>query len=119
MMRMDATRVQGWAWHLDQLIEWIGGCFARHDLRRRASFVRGLLGPVQRKNGWQLAEHVRDATPHAVQRLAMLAVVRAQAGTPSPQKGADDLVPLTEPEGRRLLIAMVWPRLNDDEQALA
>ncbi len=31
--------------------------------------MRGLLGPVQRKNGWQLAEHVGDATPHGVQRL--------------------------------------------------
>jgi len=70
MMRMDATRVQGWACHLEQLIERIGGCFARHDLRRRAAaYVRGLLGPVQRKNSWQLAEHMGDATPHAVQRL--------------------------------------------------
>jgi len=28
-----------------------------------------LLGPVQRKNGWQLAEYVGDATPHGLQRL--------------------------------------------------
>ncbi len=69
-MRMDATAVQGWACHFEQLIDRIGGCFRRHDLRRRAgAYVRGLLGPVRRKNGWQLAEHVGDATPHAVQRL--------------------------------------------------
>ena len=69
-MRMDAIVVQGWACHFEQLIDRIGGCFGRHDLRRRAAaYVRGLLGPVRRKNGWQLAEHVGDATPHAVQRL--------------------------------------------------
>lgn len=67
---MDAITVQGWAGHFEQLIERIGGCFARHDLRKRASaYVRGLVGPAQRKNGWQLAEHVGDATPHGVQRL--------------------------------------------------
>ena len=69
-MRMDAIVVQGWACHFEPLIGQIGGCFGRHDLRRRAAaYVRGLLGPVQRKNGWQLAEHVGDATPHGLQRL--------------------------------------------------
>lgn len=69
-MRMDAAMVRGWAVHFDDLADAIGGCFMRRDLRRRAtSYVRGLLGPVQRKNGWQLAEHVGDATPHGIQRL--------------------------------------------------
>jgi hypothetical protein len=31
--------------------------------------VRGLLGPVERKNSWQLAEHVGASTPHGFQRL--------------------------------------------------
>ena len=69
-MRMDAITVQGWVYHFEPLIGRIGSCFGRHDLRRRAAaYVRGLLGPVRRKNVWQLAEHVGDATPHAVQRL--------------------------------------------------
>lgn len=69
-MRMDATLVRGWEAHFDQLADAIGGCFRRRDLRHRASsYVRGLLGPVQRKNGWQLAEHLGDATPHGIQRL--------------------------------------------------
>ncbi len=69
-MCMDATMVRGWESHFDQFVDVIGGCFGRCDLRRRASsYVRGLLGPVQRKNGWQLAEHVGDATPHGIQRL--------------------------------------------------
>jgi len=53
---MDATRVDGWAQHFDRLAERIGGYFGRRDLRRRAvMYVRGLLGSVQRKSGWQLA----------------------------------------------------------------
>ena len=69
-MGMDAALVRGWEAHFDRLVDEIGGCFRRRDLRRRASsYVRGLLGPVQRKNGWQLAEHLGDATPHGIQRL--------------------------------------------------
>jgi SRSO17 transposase len=70
MMGMDAKTVQGWGVYFDRLMEQVGPCFRRCDLRKRASaYVRGLLGPVQRKNSWQLAEHVGDATPHGVQRL--------------------------------------------------
>ncbi len=69
-MRMDAAVVRGWEAHFERLVDTIGGCFKRRDLRHRAlSYVSGLLGPVQRKNGWQLAEHVGDATPHGMQRL--------------------------------------------------
>lgn len=69
-MRMDATVVRGWEAHFDYLVDEIGDCFKRRDLRHRASsYVRGLLGPVQRKNGWQLAEQLGDATPHGIQRL--------------------------------------------------
>ena len=32
-------------------------------------YLRGLLSPVERKNGWQLAERAGDATPDGVQRL--------------------------------------------------
>jgi len=69
-MRMDATKIRGWQAHFDQLVNHVGPCFGRCDLRRRAgSYLRGLLGSVQRKNGWQLAEHVGHATPHGLQRL--------------------------------------------------
>ncbi|MFL5881832.1 MAG: transposase [Actinomycetota bacterium] len=33
------------------------------------AYLRGLLGPVTRKNGWQLAEHAGEATPDGMQRL--------------------------------------------------
>jgi SRSO17 transposase len=42
--------------------------FARAEPRRRAwAYLRGLLSPIERKNGWQLAEAAGDATPDGVQ----------------------------------------------------
>jgi len=32
---------------------------------------------------------------------------------------SNDLIPLTEPEARRLLFAIVWPQLTNIEQTLA
>ena len=69
-MYKDVSTVRSWGVHFGRLTEQISPCFGRCDLRRRASaYIRGLLGSVQRKNGWQLAEHVGDPTPHGIQRL--------------------------------------------------
>jgi SRSO17 transposase len=44
--------------------------FARREARQHAqAYLRGLLSPVERKNGWQLAEVVGDRTPYALQHL--------------------------------------------------
>jgi len=44
--------------------------FYRREVRQRsARYLRGLLGPVERKNGWQLAEAVEEADPQGMQRL--------------------------------------------------
>jgi SRSO17 transposase len=41
-----------------------GPRFARAEARPRAQvYLSGLLSPLARKNGWQLAEAVGDATP--------------------------------------------------------
>ena len=49
--------------------------FARPEPRRRALlYLQGLLSGTQRKNGWQLAEHAREATPYGMQRLLSRAV---------------------------------------------
>ena len=37
--------------------------------RRVLAYLRGLLSPVERKNGWQLAEEAGEATPDGMQRL--------------------------------------------------
>lgn len=44
--------------------------FARTEVRERfGRYLLGLLGRVERKNGWQLAEAIGDADPQGVQRL--------------------------------------------------
>jgi len=44
--------------------------FARAEARERAGrYLAGLLGRVERKNGWQLAEAMGEAGPRGVQRL--------------------------------------------------
>jgi hypothetical protein len=54
----DVAQVAGWDAELEELLRQVGDVFPRADLRRRAkACVRGLLGPVSRKNGWQLAEY--------------------------------------------------------------
>jgi len=70
MKNVKLSQVQGWAEEFDDLWRQAGGCFRRHDLRRRAEgYVQGLLGRMERKNGWQLAEYLGDETPHGVHRL--------------------------------------------------
>ena len=62
------AEVYGWAECLDGVVERIAPRFGRAEPRRRArAYLRGLLAPVERKNGWQLAEVVGDATPDGVQ----------------------------------------------------
>jgi SRSO17 transposase len=57
-----------WARGLDELVEQIAPRFRRIEPRRRVrSYLQGLLCPVERKNGWQLAEHAGDRTPDGVQ----------------------------------------------------
>jgi len=59
-----------WALTLAEVRERLGPRFLRAEPRRRArTYVRALLEPVARKNGWQLAEAAGDATPHGMQRL--------------------------------------------------
>jgi SRSO17 transposase len=59
---------EGWSGELDALAARIAPRFARAEPRRRAlAYLRGLLLPLERKNGWQLAEAAGDATPDGVQ----------------------------------------------------
>src|SRR6266567_5725020 len=70
-----ASQVVQWAYALRQLHARIAPRFARAEPRRRAlSYLQGLLSSVERKNGWQLAEQAREATPYGMQRLLSSAV---------------------------------------------
>lgn len=44
--------------------------FRRAEARKRADrYLQALLSPVERKNGWQLAEELGEPGPRGVQRL--------------------------------------------------
>ena len=59
-----------WARGIEEVHRRIGARFYRSEPRRRAlAYLKGLISPVERKNGWQLAEQAGDATPDGVQRL--------------------------------------------------
>ena len=61
----DVAEVARWAKGIEGVHECIAGRFRRPEPRRRAlDYLRGLLSPVERKNGWQLAEQAGDATPY-------------------------------------------------------
>jgi DDE superfamily endonuclease len=60
--------VADWAHGLDELAARIAPRFGRVEPRRRArAYLKGLLAPVERKNGWRLAEAAGDRTPDGVQ----------------------------------------------------
>ncbi|WP_308346420.1 IS701 family transposase [Streptomyces sp. ISL-66] len=62
--------VSAWGHELENLFLKAGARFGRVEPRRRMrDYVRGLLGPVGRKNGWQLAEYAGHATPDGLQYL--------------------------------------------------
>ena len=53
---------------LERLAGRIAPRFGRVEPRRRAlAYLQGLVAPVERKNGWQLAEAAGDTTPDGVQ----------------------------------------------------
>ena len=58
------------AGELDEVMGRIAPRFGRAEPRRRAlAYLRGLLSPLERKNGWQLAEAAGDQTPDGVQEF--------------------------------------------------
>src|SRR5713101_3512182 len=55
---------------LAELTGRIGAHFRRAEVRKRVGrYLQGLLAPVERKNGWQMAEELGEANAHGVQRL--------------------------------------------------
>jgi SRSO17 transposase len=62
--------IRDWGQQLNEVARRIGARFARSETRDRVrAYLVGLLGPVQRKNAWQVAEQIGDADPYGVQYL--------------------------------------------------
>ena len=65
----EVAEVARWAEGIERVHESIAAKFRRPEPRRRAlEYLKGLLSPVERKNGWQLAEQpfdsAQEGTPH-------------------------------------------------------
>jgi hypothetical protein len=59
-----------WTSVFDELCQRIEHCSLRKATRYRVQrYLRGSLSPVERKNGWQLAEEIGEPTPYGVQYL--------------------------------------------------
>src|ERR687894_841556 len=66
----EVATVAMWAEGLEAVHARVAPRFVRAEPRRRAlGYLRGLLSPVERKNGWQLAEQAGEATPDGMQHL--------------------------------------------------
>lgn len=70
IMDIGLGEVKAWGRELDAVANRIGGRFSSTETRDRVrSYLAGLLGPVQRKNAWQVAEQIGDADPYGLQYL--------------------------------------------------
>ena len=77
---VNLETVRTWTLWQTEVERRMGAQFARREARWRAwAYIRGLLSPVERKNGWQVAEVNGDTTPYGVQHLLGRAVWDADA----------------------------------------
>jgi SRSO17 transposase len=67
---MTVEELEKWAEDLEAFQARFAPLFARSEPREQAAkYLRGLLGSVERKNNWQLAEAMGDTRPDKMQRL--------------------------------------------------
>src|SRR3982750_3319940 len=81
-MRRDGLVAGGadWAAGLEEVHARIADAFTRAEPRARVlAYLRGLLGQLERKNGWTLAEAAGEASPDGMQRLLRTADWNADA----------------------------------------
>lgn len=72
--------VDMWESELESLFTRLRRLFYRTESKKHAEqYVRGLLSPLERKNGWTIAEHVGEPEPAALQRLLNLSPWDADA----------------------------------------
>jgi SRSO17 transposase len=67
---MTSSAVPVWCGALDEVAQRIAGRVRRREVRTRiTAYLAALLDRVDRKNGWQLAEHLGELGPRNVQRV--------------------------------------------------
>ena len=66
----DPAEIRGWAVGVSALHQHFARHFVRAEPRQLAyAYLRALISPIERKNGWQIAAHLGASTPDGVQRL--------------------------------------------------
>ena len=69
-VELAVVEAEAWAKGLLEIADKIGSHFPRSEPRQRAfAYLKGLISPIERNNGWQLAEQAGDDTPYGVQHL--------------------------------------------------
>lgn len=67
---MTDEQIEQWQQQWDSYVARLAPLFTRSEPREQTTkYLRGLLAPLERKNGWQLAEQLGDADPQKMQRL--------------------------------------------------
>ena len=66
--------LEEWSAEFDRVVELIDPLFVHSTSRKHAEqYLKGLLAPIDRKNGWTIAEHVGAKESKALQRFLNLA----------------------------------------------
>jgi SRSO17 transposase len=74
------AQIAAWQDELRAVQDRIAPHFRRSEVRHRAGrYLAGLLAPLERRNGWQLAEQLGERSPDGVQRLLRTARWDAEA----------------------------------------
>lgn len=72
--------LEEWASEFGKVLARIEPLFVHENSRKHAGqYLRGLLAPIERKNGWTIAEYVGEKEPKAMQRFLNLALWDADA----------------------------------------
>ena len=63
---MELSELDTWADEFEAFHSRFSSLFGRREVQQQAlKYAQGLVSPVERKNGWQLAEAVGDKRPDA------------------------------------------------------
>jgi SRSO17 transposase len=70
-----SQQITSWSLSLRQWQSRLAPFFARPEVLQHALlYLQAILSDIPRKNGWQIAEHAREARPYGMQRLLSRAV---------------------------------------------
>src|SRR5260370_9360047 len=74
-------QISRWHEHLRELHARLRPHFARPEAHQHAlRYLQAILSDIPRKNGWQIAEHARQARPYGMQRFLSATVTDHDPG---------------------------------------